>query len=64
MILSKLIKIELYTDDRKNPVLPEEATIRYVTEFKENVGIRKTYQEYSDFGWNIKSDSPIIRYYD
>ena len=64
MILNSLYKIEVYTDEFKQPVLPKIAKVRYVTIFKENeVGIKKQYQEYSENGWEKHSNKSIIRYY-
>ncbi len=64
MILNSLYKIEVYTDEFKQPVLPKIAKVRYVTIFKENeVGIKKQYQEYSENGWEKHSKKSIIRYY-
>lgn len=65
MDLSRLVKIEVYTNDNKEPKIPVEATIRYVTVFKTNgVGIKKQYQEYSDHGWDIYTTKPVVCYYD
>jgi len=64
MILNSLYKIEVYTDEFKQPVLPKIAKVRYVTIFKDNeVGIKKQYQEYSENGWEKYSNKSIIRYY-
>ena len=63
-IMNRLIKIEVFTDDDKNPITPKKSTIKYVTEFKEEgVGIKKQYQEYSSEGFNVDSKEPIIRHY-
>ena len=60
-----LIRKEVYTDNFKNPVLPKDSTVRYVTIFhQDKVGIEKQYQEYSENGWNIVSKTPNIDYYD
>ena len=60
-----LIRKEVYTDNFKNPVLPKDSTVRYVTIFhQDKVEIEKQYQEYSENGWNIVSKTPNVDYYD
>ena len=47
MELSRLWKVEVYTDGDKKPIVPKEAVLRFITIFKEKeVGIKKQFQEY------------------
>jgi len=61
--MNKLMKVEVYTDDDKKPTTPKRATVRYVTIFKEGIGIKRQYQEYSEEGWKINTKNFKVKYY-
>ena len=61
--MAKLIKIEKFTDDDKNPTIPINSTYQYVTIFGEDDYI-ETEVLYSEDGWDIDTDKTSLLYYD
>jgi tRNA nucleotidyltransferase (CCA-adding enzyme) len=61
--MAKLIKIEKFTDDDKNPTTPINSTYQYVTIFGEDDYI-ETEVLYSEDGWDIDTDKTSLLYYD
>ena len=61
--MAKLIKIEKFTDDDKNPTTPMNSTYQYVTIFGEDDYI-ETEVLYSEDGWDIDTDKTSLLYYD
>ncbi len=61
--MTKLIRIDKYTDDNKKPVSPKKARYRYISMFNETGGIDHT-TEYSENGFDIEGDKPSRIYYE
>ncbi len=61
--MTKLLRIDKYTDDDKIPTSPNKATTRYISIFNEHGGIDHV-TEYSENGFDLKGDSPSRMYYE
>lgn len=61
--MTKLLRIDKYTDDDKIPTSPNKATTRYISLFNEHGGIDHV-TEYSENGFDLKGESPSRTYYE
>jgi len=61
--MTRLIRVDKYTDDKKNPISPLKATTRYISIFNESGGIDHV-TEYSKNGFNLKGIEVSRIYYE
>lgn len=61
--MTKLLRIDKYTDDDKKPTSPKKATKRYIALFNKFGGIDHV-TEYSENGFDLKGESPSRMYYE
>lgn len=59
----KLVRIDKYTDDNKNPIAPRMAKYRYITMFNDE-GVKGREIEYSPEGFDIKGGSTSRIFYE
>ena len=60
--MTKLLRIDKYTDDNKKLVIPKNATYRYIAIFEGDDIIHVT--QYSEYGFDIDTDKTSILYYE
>ncbi len=61
--MTKLIRVDKYTDDNKKPTSPKRATYRYISIFNEGGGIDHV-TEYSENGFDLEGDKTSRIYYE
>ncbi len=61
--MTKLLRIDKYTDDDRKPTSPKKATKRYIALFNKFGGIDHV-TEYSENGFDLKGESPSRMYYE
>lgn len=61
--MAKLIRIDKYTNDRKIPTIPKNATYRYIAIFEDNDDIIQLTQ-YSKYGFDIDTNKTTLIYYE
>lgn len=60
--MTELLRIDKFTDDKKKPVTPKNATYRYIAIFEGDDIIHVT--QYSEHGFDIDTDKTSILYYE
>jgi len=61
--MTKLIRIDKYTDDNKIPINPKNARYRYISMFNETGGIDHV-TEYSENGFDLEGDKTSRVYFE
>jgi len=61
--MTKLIRVDKYTDDNKVPINPKKATYRYIAIFNDFGGIDHV-TEYSESGFDIEGEESSKIYYE
>lgn len=61
--MTKLIRVDKYTDDNKVPINPKKATYRYISLFNDFGGIDHVI-EYSENGFDLEGESSSKIYYE
>ena len=62
-MMTKLLRIDKFTDDNKKPTTPRNATYRYIHEFNEDDTV-DTMIQWSASGWDIETEKNSIMYYE